>query len=96
MGKSPPIGDEIATAFILDKYNSGVALLKQDSNGNLKRLQTSQTVQPNGGTTYTQNNLKESFEWDRSNKPLAAREKWTKEDAIKYANLTIVDKEFMV
>ena len=35
--------------------------------------------------------VKEKFEWDKSNKPLAEREKWTKEDEKKYGNLTVLD-----
>jgi hypothetical protein len=35
--------------------------------------------------------VKESFEWDKSNKPLDERRNWTNEDADKYGNLTIVD-----
>ena|ERR1035437_4765672 len=35
--------------------------------------------------------IKEKLEWDKSDKPLADREKWTKEDAKKYGDLTIVD-----
>ncbi len=34
--------------------------------------------------------VKENFEWDKSKLPLAERDKWTKEDAIKYGNLTVV------
>lgn len=32
--------EEMALAFIMEKYNMGVALLKQDSDGNFKRLNT--------------------------------------------------------
>lgn len=48
--------DEIATAFILSKYNSGVALMKQDANGNFKRLNTKEHTDANGNKTYTSNN----------------------------------------
>jgi len=49
--------DEMAMAFILEKYNTGVALLKQNSNGSFKRLRTTETIDPNNGTkTYTANN----------------------------------------
>jgi hypothetical protein len=46
----------MAMAFILDKYNTGVALLKQDSNGNFKKLGTTETTQPDGSKSYTTNN----------------------------------------
>jgi len=48
--------DEMAMAFVLAKYNAGVALLKQDSNGNFKRLNTNQTTDANGNTIYVANN----------------------------------------
>jgi hypothetical protein len=35
--------------------------------------------------------IKEKFEWDKTAKPVSEREKWTREDALKYGNLTIVD-----
>lgn len=35
--------------------------------------------------------LKERFVWSKSDKPVAEGEKWTKEDAKKYGNLTVVD-----
>ena len=47
---------EIATAFILDKYNAGVALLKQDNDGNFIRFVTTENVDANGNKTYTANN----------------------------------------
>lgn len=50
------IAEEMAMAFVLDKYNSGIALLKQDSNGNFKRIVTTETVQPDGSKIYTKNN----------------------------------------
>ena len=55
MGYSNLIAEEMVVAFVLDKYSSGMALLKQDTNGNFIRLRTeSNTI--NGNTTYTQNN----------------------------------------
>lgn len=47
--------DEMAMAFILEKYNTGIALLKQDSNGNFKRLNTKETT-VNGQKNYAPNN----------------------------------------
>ena len=32
--------DEMVMAFILEKYNAGVSLLKQDSNGNFNKIIT--------------------------------------------------------
>jgi hypothetical protein len=55
MGLSSLISDEMAMAFVLEKYDTGIALLKQDSNGNFKRLRTIQTTS-NGTLTYTANN----------------------------------------
>jgi hypothetical protein len=46
----------MALAFILGKYNSGVALLKQDTNGNFKALNTKEDTDANGNKTYTANN----------------------------------------
>lgn len=54
-GYSNLIAEEMAMAFVLDKYNSGMALLKQDGNGNFKRLRT-QENSSNGNTTYSANN----------------------------------------
>lgn len=48
--------EEMAMAFILDKYHAGVALLKQNSSGNFKRLITTETVDANGNKTYVANN----------------------------------------
>lgn len=48
--------DEMAMAFILEKYNAGIALLKQDSSGNFKRLGTEETVDQDGNKTYTPHN----------------------------------------
>jgi hypothetical protein len=49
------IADEMAMSLVLDKYDTGVALLKQDSNGDFKRLRTeSNTI--NGNTVYAANN----------------------------------------
>jgi hypothetical protein len=33
--------DEMALAFILERYNAGISLLKQDSNGSFYKLRTS-------------------------------------------------------
>ncbi len=49
------VAEEMAMAFIMDKYNTGISLLKQDDNGNFKRLQTSTTIM-NGVRSYAQNN----------------------------------------
>lgn len=54
-GLSSQIAEERAMAYVLDKYNTGIALLKQDSNGNFKRLKTDENTS-NGNTTYTANN----------------------------------------
>ena len=56
MNYSNQIAEEMAMAFVLDKYKSGMALLKQDSNGNFKRLGTTENTQPDGSKTYSQNN----------------------------------------
>lgn len=50
------IADEMAMAFILEKYNTGVALLKQDSGGDFKRIITKEEPDPTGGVTYISNN----------------------------------------
>jgi hypothetical protein len=47
---------EMALAFLLSKYNSGIALLKQDSNGNFMRLNTVQHVDADNNITYSSNN----------------------------------------
>jgi len=44
--------EEMALAFILAKYNTGIAILKQDASGNFKRLNTTQS-----GTTPYGNNI---------------------------------------
>ena len=56
MDISPLIADEMAMALVLDKYNTGVALIKQDGNGNFKRLGTIETTSSNGDKTFTSNN----------------------------------------
>lgn len=48
--------EEMAVAFILEKYNTGVALLKQDSSGNFKRLNTREITDGNGNKIYLPNN----------------------------------------
>jgi len=55
MGINSLIADEMAMALVLEKYNTGVALLKQNPGGDFKRLLTSETT-VNGATTYTANN----------------------------------------
>lgn len=45
-------GKTKAISIILDKYNSGITLLKQDSNGNFNPIKMEETVQ-NGNTIYT-------------------------------------------
>ncbi|MDR7208167.1 hypothetical protein [Flavobacterium piscis] len=52
-----PMGSSVearttAMAFVLDKYNAGIMLLKQDVRGDFKPLKTEETVQ-NGVKTYT-------------------------------------------
>lgn len=54
-GLSPIIAEERAMSYVLDKYNTGIALLKQDSIGNFKRLKTDENTS-NGNTIYTANN----------------------------------------
>jgi hypothetical protein len=54
-GTDSQIAEEMAMAYILDKYNAGIALLKQDGAGNFKRLRTEENT-VNGNTTYTANN----------------------------------------
>ncbi|HQV06503.1 MAG TPA: hypothetical protein PKW62_07070, partial [Chitinophagaceae bacterium] len=56
MNVDPLIADEMATAMVLEKYHSNVALLKQDSNGNFKRLRTTEITDENGNETYIANN----------------------------------------
>lgn len=49
--------DEMAMSFVMEKYHMGVALLKQDSNGNFKRLNTVENTNPTGTPiSYTSNN----------------------------------------
>lgn len=48
--------DEMVMAFILEKYNAGVALLKQDDKGIFKRLNTRETIDPNGLKIFVANN----------------------------------------
>ena len=45
-------GRTTAMGFILDKYDAGITLLKQDSNGNFNPIKTEETIQ-NGVKTYT-------------------------------------------
>lgn len=55
-GLSSGIADEMAMAFVLSKYNTGVALLKQDGNENFKRLNTIETIQTDGTKIYNATN----------------------------------------
>lgn len=48
--------DEMALAFILSKYNAGIALLRQDTFGDFKRLNTKENIDQNGNQTYQSNN----------------------------------------
>lgn len=48
--------DEMAMVFILEKYNVGVALLKQDDSGSFKRLNTKEITYSNGLKKYVANN----------------------------------------
>ena len=48
--------DEMAIAFILEKYNVGVALERQDANGNFKTLNTDEGQDGAGIKTYIPNN----------------------------------------
>lgn len=55
MNIDPLIADEMAMALVLEKYDTGVALLKQNNSGDFKTLRT--TASTSGGTTtYTANN----------------------------------------
>ncbi len=47
--------EEMAMTFIMEKYNTGIALLKQDGSGNFKRLNTQETT-VNGQKTFVPNN----------------------------------------
>lgn len=42
-----------AVSFILDKYNSGIIILKRDSGGNFKPLKMEETINPDGSKAYT-------------------------------------------
>jgi len=46
-------GRTTAMAFVLDKYNAGITLLKQDGSGDFKPIKTQETTQLNGSKTYT-------------------------------------------
>lgn len=46
-------GRTTAIAFVLDKHNAGITLLKQDSSGDFQSIQTQETTQANGTKTYT-------------------------------------------
>lgn len=42
-----------AVSFISDKYNAGISILKQDSDGNFKPFKIEETLNPDGSKTYT-------------------------------------------
>jgi len=42
-----------AVSFVLDKYNSGITILKQDSDGNFKPLKIKETINSDNTKTYT-------------------------------------------
>ncbi|WP_310381688.1 hypothetical protein [Flavobacterium sp.] len=42
-----------AIAFVLDKYNAGITLLRQDSAGNFNSIKTEENIQQDGAKTYT-------------------------------------------
>lgn len=42
-----------AIAFILDKYNAGITILKQNSNANFTAIKTRETIQQDGTKIYT-------------------------------------------
>lgn len=50
--------EEMAFAFILEKYGTGVALLKQDSSGNFKRLRTREVTNAGGNKIYIEDNCR--------------------------------------
>ncbi|WP_438946132.1 hypothetical protein [Sediminibacterium sp.] len=54
-GLTELISVEAAMSYVLDKYNTGMALLKQDGIGNFNRLITNETIS-NGSITYVSNN----------------------------------------
>lgn len=47
--------DEMALAYVLDKYNAGVALTKMNSDGSFRKININAST-INGSTTYTQSN----------------------------------------
>lgn len=54
-GVSNLVSEERAMSYILDKFKTGISLLKQDTNGNFKRLITNENLS-NGNATYFTNN----------------------------------------
>ena len=54
-GMSMEQASAMALALVLDKYNAGVVVLKQNSDGSFSKLGTIQT-ESNGDANYTQNN----------------------------------------
>lgn len=48
--------EEMAIAFILSKYNTGISILKENNNGDFKRLKTKEITDNNGNKTYQSNN----------------------------------------
>jgi hypothetical protein len=55
-GFSNLVSEERAMSFVLDKYKTGIVLLKQDSNGNFKRLKAEESTSDGGIITYIANN----------------------------------------
>ena len=43
LGNGAPTNEETATAYILDKYSAGVALLKQNADGSFSKLGATKT-----------------------------------------------------
>lgn len=43
----------------MDKYNVGVALLKEETNGNFKKINVTETVLDNKNKVYTENECPE-------------------------------------
>ena len=56
LGETQEMSDAAALAFMLDKYNTGVALLKQNSDGSFSKLGAIQTGGSGDDATYSQNN----------------------------------------
>ena len=56
MRQSYGVTDEMAMAFVMEKYKMGVALLKQDSNGDFKRLNTIENTTIDGTRKFYKSN----------------------------------------